>query len=60
MSSSQSDPLCSELVTSQLHHSTIKLSVSAQTVDDPLKVAVQHLKDETYNPNDDVLKVGAL
>jgi hypothetical protein len=28
-----------------------------QTADDPLKVAVQHLKDETYNPNDDVLKV---
>lgn len=28
-----------------------------QTSDDPLKVAVRHLKDETYNPNDDVLKV---
>jgi hypothetical protein len=28
-----------------------------QTADDPLKVAVQHLKDETYNPTDDVLKV---
>lgn len=31
----------------------------AQTSNDPLKVAVQHLKDETYNANDDVLKVTA-
>lgn len=33
-----------------------RLLRTATTADDPLKVAVQHLKDETYNANDDVLK----
>jgi Lon-like ATP-dependent protease len=34
--------------------------LSLQVGDDPLKVAVEHLRDQPYNPNDDHLKATTL
>ena len=33
---------------------------AVQVSDDPLKVAVEHLRDQPYNPNDDHLKATTL